>query len=150
MEIWKELERFPGYEVSNLGRVKSNKGKTPKFLKIVKNNRGYDLVCLFHNKKRYTGYIHRLVAEAFIPTGLDILTAEVNHIDKDTSNNSIDNLEWTTYKMNLSHKLNPERYQLFRRLEKALEMLSDNEIQMLVQEVESNVNSIHDKLRPIQ
>ena len=44
MEIWKPVTKIPGYEVSNIGRVRSLKQKLPKLLKVATNNVGYDLV----------------------------------------------------------------------------------------------------------
>ena len=38
MEIWKPLERMPGYEVSSFGKVRSSKGRKPRILKIATNN----------------------------------------------------------------------------------------------------------------
>jgi hypothetical protein len=101
MEIWKIVKSAPNYEVSNLGSVRNT--KTGKTLKIATNNSGYKLVCLSHRNQRQTGYIHRLVAEAFIKTDLDTNTSIVNHIDGDKSNNTIENLEWSNYSENAYH-----------------------------------------------
>lgn len=101
MEIWKIIGSSPNYEVSNFGSVRNT--KTGNILKVVTNNYGYKLVCLSNKNKKQTGYIHRLVAEAFIDTDLDPKTSVVNHIDGDKSNNAIDNLEWATYSDNAFH-----------------------------------------------
>jgi len=58
---------------------------------------------LSNKNQKQTGYIHRLVAEAFIKTNLDTRTSVVNHIDGDKTNNSIKNLEWATYTDNAMH-----------------------------------------------
>jgi hypothetical protein len=101
MEIWKPVKSAPNYEISNKGSVRNT--KTGKILKIAINNNGYHLVCLSHKNKKQTSYIHRLVAEAFVPTNLDMRTSVVNHIDGNKTNNSIKNLEWTTYAENAYH-----------------------------------------------
>ena len=101
MEIWKLIKSAPNYEISNTGSVRNT--KTGKMLKIATNNHGYHLVCLSYKNKKQTSYIHRLVAEAFIPTNLDTRTSVVNHIDGNKSNNSIKNLEWATYAENAYH-----------------------------------------------
>jgi len=139
MEIWKQLDRIPGYEVSDHGRVRSLKSGKPKLMSIVENNKGYYQCCLFHNKKRITAYAHRLVAEAFIPTGLDIHSAEVNHKDKNRKNNHISNLEWTSYLENQKHKLNPTRYFLFQRLENLTNNMSDQELETFITSAEKSI-----------
>lgn len=101
MEIWKTVESSPNYEVSNFGSIRNT--KTGNMLKIATNNSGYNLVCLSNKNKKQTGYIHRLVAEAFVSTNLDTRTSVVNHIDGNKSNNTIKNLEWATYTDNAMH-----------------------------------------------
>jgi hypothetical protein len=101
MEIWKTVESSPNYEISDLGSVRNI--KTGKMLKIVTNDSGYKLVCLSNKNKKRTGYIHRLIAEAFIDTDLDTRTCIVNHIDGNKGNNAIKNLEWATHTDNAYH-----------------------------------------------
>jgi len=108
MEEWKTLERIPKYEVSNYGKIKSTKNGKVKLLKVCVNNWGYELVCLSDGKKRYTSYIHRLVAEVFIPTTNKALV--VNHKDKNKKNNTVNNLEWTTVMENMWHRDDTEKY----------------------------------------
>ena len=108
MEEWKTLERIPKYEVSNYGKIRSTKNGKIKLLKVCVNNWGYELVCLSDGKKRYTSYIHRLVAEVFIPTTNKALV--VNHKDKNRKNNTVNNLEWTTVMENMWHRDDTEKY----------------------------------------
>lgn len=96
-EIWKDIINFPGYKISNFGRVKSPKC----ILKPSNHTEGYSYVCLYKNKKGYQFGIHRLVALHFIPNPLNKRT--INHIDTNKKNNLITNLEWSTYKENMEH-----------------------------------------------
>lgn len=100
-EIWKNIEEYPNYMISNLGRVKSlNYNHTGKeeILKLQKDKYGYLCVNLYRNgiMKRYT--IHRLVYETFvgeIPYGM-----QCNHISEDKMDNRLENLNLMTPKEN--------------------------------------------------
>lgn len=48
-------------------------------------------------------YVHRLVAEAFIPNPCDL--PQVNHIDSNKCNNAASNLEWCTNADNRLHSV---------------------------------------------
>ena len=100
-EIWKNIEGYEGkYQVSNLGRVKSIIGQE-KVLHPKKHRNGHLQIGLHKDKKRKTMYIHRLVAQAFIPNP-DNLPC-VNHKDENPNNNNVDNLEWCTQKYNCNY-----------------------------------------------
>jgi hypothetical protein len=110
MEKWKDIKGYEGYyQVSNLGNVKSLdrvvwNGKVfhKRIGKILKpkGDRYYEL-CLTKQGKLKKVYIHRLVAQAFIPNPNN--KAEVNHMDGNKVNNHISNLEWCTSKENKKH-----------------------------------------------
>lgn len=98
MEIWKDISGFPGYQVSNLGRVKSKRqALKPIFNKTYKDV-GYYRVKLSGGNIRY---IHRLVAIAFLPNPDNKPT--VNHKDSNKANNAASNLEWATVSENNQH-----------------------------------------------
>lgn len=102
-EVWKWINGYEGlYEISNCGRVKSL--KYDHILTPYKYNGGYLRVQLYKNKTMKRMYIHRLVANAFIPNEDNKL--EVNHIDGDKTNNSASNLEWVNHKENMRHAKN--------------------------------------------
>ena len=105
-EIWKDIKDYEGlYQVSNLGRVK--RITTGRVLKPLKHADGYLMVKLSKNSIVYTKTVHRLVAEAFIPNPEH--KSEINHIDENKTNNSLDNLEWMTRKENINHGTRTER-----------------------------------------
>ena len=98
-EIFKDIKNYEGlYQVSNLGRVYSyykNKILFPG------NNKGYLQINLTKDKISKKFFIHRLVAETFIPNPNNLPC--VNHIDEDKTNNCVDNLEWCSYKYNINY-----------------------------------------------
>lgn len=96
MEIWKKIENYEGlYEVSNLGRVRDNKGNIkPSY----RNNKGYLLLSLYYKGKTYHPTLHRLVATYFIPNPNNL--SQINHKDCNKENNKVDNLEWCNQRYN--------------------------------------------------
>jgi hypothetical protein len=97
-ESWKDVANYSNYEVSTFGNVRNK--NTGRILKPA-NQGGYYNVGL-SNVKTKSVSIHRLVAIAFIPNPENKL--HVNHIDKNSLNNKLENLEWATPKENNIHK----------------------------------------------
>lgn len=95
MEIWKPIKHYEGlYEVSNYGRVKSLWYSKSKILKPSNNGHGYVEVTLYKNGTKNRYYIHRLVAQTFIPNPHNYPC--VNHKNEDKGCNKSWNLEWCT------------------------------------------------------
>lgn len=116
MEEWRCVKDFPHYLVSSLGRVKSlprdSKGVAKyriaeKILKTIINNHGYKWVNLYNGTKRKSCYVHRLVAEAFIPNPEN--KPNIDHINTDTIDNRVENLRWVTQKENLHNPISATR-----------------------------------------
>ena len=63
---------------------------------------GYIKVGLHKNGRTKMKYIHRLVANAFIPND-DSSKNQVNHIDECKQNNRVNNLEYCTPQYNLTY-----------------------------------------------
>lgn len=96
-EVWEHIDSFPDYMVSNKGRVWSS--KTQRFMKIKPmDNHGHLGVCLHQNGQMYYRYIHRLVAEAFIPNPDNFPI--VRHLDDLPWANEVEDLAWGTKKDN--------------------------------------------------
>ena len=109
IEYWTAVVGFEGlYEVSSKGRVRSvpRKGKgigsggyrKGGILKTSISNSGYIVAHLNKDGKSYTKYVHRLVAQAFIPNPNNYPV--INHRDENKQNNCVENLEWCTKEYN--------------------------------------------------
>lgn len=104
-EQWKDVIGYEGYyQVSSFGRVKSLYTN-----KIMKDTcRGeffpYNVVCLSKNGIRTKKTVHILVAQAFIPNPDN--KPEVDHIDRNTKNNHVENLRWVTKSENCLNRDN--------------------------------------------
>jgi hypothetical protein len=110
---WKPITGFELlYEISNTGEVrriapyKQGHGRNdefPRLLKPQKNYNGYFRVVL-HDPTggRSVRSIHSLVAEHFI--GPRPTAYQVNHLDRDITNNTLVNLEYVTAHGNSKHR----------------------------------------------
>lgn len=115
MEIWKDVEGYEGrYQVSSLGNVKSlsrlvggkpgrggSKKINERVLKFGVGKTGYLSVSLRDGSSSKGCYVHRLVAQAFIPNPENKPT--VNHKNGIKSDNAAHNLEWSTFSENTQH-----------------------------------------------
>lgn len=104
-EVWKNIEGFEQYQVSNLGRIYSKKVK--RFLTPYPDKKGYLRVKFWKDNKGHTFKVHRLVAQAFISNPCNL--PQVNHIDEDKNNNCVDNLEWCDETYNHGYGTRDER-----------------------------------------
>lgn len=99
-EIWKPIKDYENlYEISNFGVIRKVKTKRP--LKAFYRTNGYYTTSLCKNYKVTMIYLHRVIAETFIPNPNNYPV--INHIDGNKSNNYVDNLEWCSHKYNVQH-----------------------------------------------
>jgi hypothetical protein len=110
MEVWKKIEGFENYEVSNYGNVKRldslvyQSGRVFKYKgRILKqeNVKGYKRVSLSKCKIVKRFQVHRLVSLSFIKNTEN--KPCVNHINGIKYDNRVENLEWVTYSENEKH-----------------------------------------------
>ena len=114
-EIWKDIPNYSGYQVSNLGRVRTNNKVThtdkhgdrhwkDRILKFKGKNykTGYR-VDLWKNGKPNSFLVARLVAFTFYNKNIEDHKLTVNNIDGNRLNNNLQNLELITLKENIRH-----------------------------------------------
>ena len=123
-EIWKDVVGYENiYEVSNLGRIRTNKNKITyterhgirhwkqrilkqKIQQRVRSDKYDARVILWKDGKEKTFLVSRLVAMSFINNPYNL--PQVNHIDGEPTNNNVKNLEWCTEEYNVNHAFDNE------------------------------------------
>lgn len=116
-EIWKDIIGYEGiYQISNKGNVKSLKrivkqdtGYGKKYKRILKekilkanlDTNGYLYVNLTLNKIKKPYRIHHLVADNFLPIKRNGMKLVVDHIDRNKTNNNVENLRIVTQSVNI-------------------------------------------------
>lgn len=108
------IKDFPGYFISDDGKVYCNLGKgnrrngqtVPLYeVKPRPGKNGYMRVYMrrWSDYKRIDRYVHRLVALYFLPNPNNY--KYVNHLDTNRANNTVENLEWCTAKINTDYTM---------------------------------------------
>lgn len=116
MEEWKQVDGFENYSISNLGNVRNNvrhyilKGSPDKDgylnLSLFKSKAEKDLLNIKgHSEKKVK--VHRLVALHFIARPNEEFI-EVDHINRNKSDNRVENLRWVNKSLNGINKVKPK------------------------------------------
>lgn len=97
----KLIDGFENYSITMSGRVINNITKMEKKPSDNHSGNGYMYIDLYNTGKRKRFYVHRLVAEAYVPNPHN--KPYINHIDGNPKNNDYTNLEWCTPYENVEH-----------------------------------------------
>ena len=119
----KKINGFNNFSITKDGRVFNTKLNLQRKLRVNKN--GYSMLTLYEDGKNKTVYLHRLLAEAYIPNPDNLPV--VRHLNDNKDDNRLENLAWGTksdnekdkfsngYKMH-TRKLDAERVRQIRML----------------------------------
>lgn len=133
-EIWKDIKGYQGYQVSNLGRVRTHNKKTytekhgirqwqDRILHFkpstssranIKQGMGYR-VSLWKNGKCKDFLVARLVATTFLEDLIDT-NMTVNHKDGNRLNNKVENLEWLSRSDNIKYGFENGQYKQIKTI----------------------------------
>jgi len=97
-----DIHGFPGYKIYEDGRVWSNKIGKGRWLRPGIMSTGYPIITLRKDGKSHSHLVHRLMGEHFIPNPDS--KPQIDHIDRDKTNNHISNLRWVTRVENMDNR----------------------------------------------
>lgn len=108
MEIqFSDIEPQKKFAISNRGRVAKYDVKVEDGVLLKQTNvGGYQTISIQHNKVRKSFYVHRLVAEYFVPRSNPKDQDLVIHLDYNKANNSVENIRWASIKDKSRHQVN--------------------------------------------
>lgn len=121
---WTPIKDFPNYLVSSMGDVENR--NTQKQRKPQLTHKGYHKIFLYNKEHKTQRFVHRLVAEAFIPNPEN--KPCVNHIDGNKTNNNVENLEWCTVQENNGHAKRLKLYKPLMGQDHANSKVTDSDV----------------------
>lgn len=92
---WKQCYDFPNYEVSETGKMRRQ--LNGREIAIAIDSRGYSVVRIWYNKKKYTKRIAKLIWQTFNDCACGMT---IDHIDRNKQNNNLSNLRCISHSEN--------------------------------------------------
>lgn len=103
MENFEDLKGYEGlYKINKNGVIYSLASN--KFIKTTYDKDGYSVINLYNGEKKKNCKLHRLLAIQFIPND-DPNKTEIDHIDRNRSNNCLENLRWSNRQLNCRNRI---------------------------------------------
>lgn len=102
------IKGFPDYYATDSGNIYSRNyrgtGRIKKLRYTTKSHCGYPCVGISNNKTIKSVYVHRIIAETFIPNPKN--KPQINHKNGVKTDNRVENLEWVSAQENTLHSIN--------------------------------------------
>lgn len=109
------IARAPLYEINKVGAIRRK--DSGNIMQVLYNEFGYAYCSLTIEKgrggKRFKAYIHRMMAETFLPNPNDY--PFVLHLDDNPANYQLDNLAWGTQQMNMQQSSDTGFYSTIKK-----------------------------------
>jgi hypothetical protein len=105
--MWKDIAEFEKrYQINELGQIKNV--KTLRLLTPTTDVDGYLQIGLrkLGIRKKHWFRVHRLIALAFLTVPENYQLLHVDHIDRNKTNNLLENLRWVTPQENCDNRKN--------------------------------------------
>ncbi|MBU3012461.1 HNH endonuclease [Polaribacter vadi] len=144
-EEWKDIQfdekisTKKKFKISNYGRIiKSSNGK--EILKRQTYINGYETISVIQvvNKKSTSRYVHKLVAQHFLPKENDE-QIYVIHLDYDKTNNVLENLKWATKREKELHQFNhPDWDDIVKKRGKKIGKLTEGKVKIIKRQLKNN------------
>lgn len=100
-EQWANIDEFPGYQCSTLGRFRNV--RTGQLLRGTVAHNGYVHIGMVRGRQQVWRLAHRVIATTFLQRPDTDREVVVNHINQDRADNRTCNLEWVTRRDNAKH-----------------------------------------------
>lgn len=134
----KEVKDFPGYFVTEDGKVYTSKRN--QFREMSQPiNRKYHSVNLSNQGKVKHCFVHRLIAEAFIHNPEN--KGFVNHKDGNKLNNNVENLEWVTFAENIQHSFETGLNKGLVGVENGRALLNEDDVAIIYKRLQAGEKS---------
>lgn len=99
----RQSKRWPNYGATKSGKI--YRLDTQRRMTPCVTNAGYYVVRVCHNNKAENAHIHWMMADCWLHNDDPENKTQVNHIDGNKLNYSLDNVEWVTHSQNQRHAL---------------------------------------------